>query len=110
MDSGFELPKWLEIALLAALAASFLPGITGMFGRNATVVLSTPFFLLGLAVIHTLSRRIAARSIALVVLYFLLIVAMLPVGALVALLGLVEHWNSLRRRFPAPGGGTQEKK
>jgi hypothetical protein len=103
----FEIPRWLEFAFLAAIIASFLPGTAGMLGRNAAPVLSTPFFLLGLAVIHTLSQRISARGAVLAGVYFLLVI----VGwltAIIVLLGLVEQWISLRRRFSAPGAGTQE--
>ena len=105
--SRIELPRWLEFAFLIAILAAFLPGTLGMLGRNASPLLSTPFFLLGLAVIHTLSRRIAARGAVLVALYFLLaLVSWL--SAVVVLVGLVEQWTSLRQRFSAPGNGTQE--
>lgn len=105
--SQIELPRWLEFAFLIAIIAAFLPGTLGMLGRNASPLLSTPFFLLGLAVIHTLSRRIAARGAVLVALYFLLaLVSWL--SAVVVLVGLVEQWTSLRQRFSAQGNGTQE--
>ena len=105
--SQIDLPRWLEFAFLIAIIAAFLPGTIGMLGRNASPLLSTPFFLLGLAVIHTLSRRIAARGAVLVALYFLLaLVSWL--SAVVVLVGLVEQWTSLRQRFSAPGNGTQE--
>lgn len=105
--SAVELPRWLELAFLAAIVASFLPGTIGMLGRNAAPLLSTPFFLLGLAVIHTLSRRTPARGAVLATVYILLVL----VGwltAVIVLLGLTEQWAALRRRFSAPGGGTQE--
>ena len=105
--SRIELPRWLEFAFLIAIIAAFLPGTIGMLGRNASPLLSTPFFLLGLAVIHTLSRRIAARGAVLVALYFLLVLVGW-LSAVVVLVGLVEQWTSLRQRFSAPGNGTQE--
>lgn len=105
--SALVLPRWMEFALLVALIASFLPGTLGMFGRNAAILLATPFLLLGLAVIHTLSRRIAARLAALTAFYVLMVLLGWYLWALVVLLGLAEQWMSLRERFGA-GGGTQE--
>jgi hypothetical protein len=64
-------------------------------------LLSTPFFLLGLAVIHTLSRRVSARGPVLFGVYFLLVIVGW-LSALVVLLGVLEQWISLRERFTAP--------
>ena len=80
---------------------------------NAALVVATPFLLLGLAVIHTLSRRaskpgsvLAVVYIALFLLGILLGLAVILLGA-IALLGMLEQWISLRRRFAA-GGANQE--
>jgi hypothetical protein len=107
------LPRWLAAALAVALAVAFLPGTLGGFGVNAALVIATPFLLLGLAVIHTLSRRaskpgsvLAAVYIALFLLGILLGLAVILLGA-IALLGMLEQWISLRRRFSA-GGANQE--
>lgn len=104
--SEFQLPVWLSIALAAAILLAFLEGAAGMLGKNAALLLSTPFFLLGLAVIHTLSRRIPSRGTVLAVLYFLLILVGW-LSAVIVILGVVEQWISLRQRY-APPGGNQE--
>ena len=49
----------------------------------------------------------AARGAVLVALYFLLVLVGW-LSAIVVLVGLVEQWTSLRKRFSAPGNGTQE--
>ncbi len=111
--TGLDLPRWLLAALGIALALAFLPGALGGFGGNAVLVIATPFLLLGLTVIHTLSRRapkpghvLAAVYIALFLLGILLGLAVIVLGA-IALLGVLEQWISLRRRFAA-GGANQE--
>jgi len=106
--SSMELPNWMSIALALAILFSFFSGVIGDFGRNASLLLSTPFFLLGLAVIHTLSRRVSARGPVLFGVYFLLVI----VGwllALVVLLGVLEQWISLRQRFATPGGDQENE-
>ena len=107
------LPRWISGALAVAVAATFLPGAIGGFAANAAIILSTPFFLLGLTVIHTLSRRaskpgsvLAAIYIALFLLGLLMGLAVLLIGGIV-LLGIAEQWISLRQRFAA-GGANQE--
>ncbi len=99
------LPRWVEFAFLVALILAFLPGSFGVFGRNAALLLSIPFLLLGLAVIHTLSQRFAGRLAALTAFYVLAILMSWPWLIAVAL-GLAEQWLSLRQRFG--GGGAQE--
>jgi hypothetical protein len=110
-----ELPRWLSGALAAALAMTILPGAVGVLGQNAVMVLSIPFLLLGLTVIHTISRRSPNPGKVLVAIYFalfLLVVLVnfsLPILALLILLGIVEQWTSLRQRFAAPGTNQEDE-
>jgi len=112
---AIELPRWLSGALAAAVVAAFLPGTIGILGQNAALVLSIPFLLLGLTVIHTLSRRTPNPRMVLVAIYFalFLFVALvnisLPVLPLLVLLGIAEQWISLRRRFAAPGANQEDE-
>ena len=99
--SSIELPNWMSLALAIVILLSFFSGVFGDFGRNASPLLSTPFFLLGLAVIHTLSRRVSARGPVLFGVYFLLVIVGW-LSAIVVLLGVLEQWISLRERFAAP--------
>lgn len=100
--AAIELPSWLAMLLAGVLALSFLPGGIGGFGSNALPILSTPFLLCGLAVIHTLSRRVPGRGAVLAAVYMMLV--MLGwLSALIAVLGLAEQWVDLRRRFGNSG-------
>jgi len=105
---SIELPNWMSIALALAILFSFFSGVIGDFGRNASPLLSTPFFLLGLAVIHTLSRRVSARGPVLFGVYFLLVIVGW-LSALVVLLGVLEQWISLRQRFAVPDGDQENE-
>ncbi len=110
-----ELPRWLSGAMAAALVVAFLPGTIGILGQNAVMVLSIPFLLLGLTVIHTLSRRTPNPGMVLVAIYlalFLLVALFnisLPILPLLILLGIVEQWTSLRQRFTAPGKNQEDE-
>ncbi len=100
------LPQWLSVALAAALVASFLPGRIGDLGGNAAIVAALPFVFLGLSVIHALSVRWPARTFVLVCLYVALFVAGWP-ALIVAAIGFLETWLSLRQRFS--GGRRQDE-
>ena len=110
-----ELPRWLSGGLAAAVIAAVLPGTIGILGQNAALVLSIPFLLLGLTVIHTFSRRTPNPRMVLVAIYFalFLLIALvhiaLPVMALLVLLGIAEQWTSLRQRFVAPGANQEDE-
>ena len=109
------LPKWLSGALAVAMVLAVLPGTFGVLGKNAVMVVSIPFLLLGLTVIHTLSRRTPNPSMVQVAFYFalFLFVALVnisfPILALLVLLGIAEQWTSLRQRFAAPGANQEDE-
>ncbi|MEE8334498.1 MAG: DUF2232 domain-containing protein [Alphaproteobacteria bacterium] len=100
--TALELPNWLGILLAGAVVLSFLPGGIGGFGRNALPILATPFLLCGLAVIHTLSRRVPGRAAVLAAVYMMLVI-LSWLSAVIAILGLAEQWVDLRRRFGNSG-------
>lgn len=109
-----NLPKWLTVALALAIGASMLPDTIGSFGHNATLFLSIPFLLLGLTVIHTISRRTPNPRMILVTVYialFLFSTGMgksVPILAFIVLLGLLEQWLSLRRRIAPPDANQED--
>ncbi|MBV1885968.1 MAG: DUF2232 domain-containing protein [Parvibaculaceae bacterium] len=99
---NFELPPYLLWLLLGAVALSFIPGETAFLGGALTFVLLVPSFLLGLSVIHAISRRWIDHSTlrygALGLFYLILIVPgwlIVPI----ALLGIVENWAHIRRKL-----------
>lgn len=109
---ALELPRWLTGAFVLAMVITLLPGGLGSFGLNAALFLSIPFFLLGLTVIHTLSRRALKPGSVLSAFYmglFLVGVMIKPALVLLVLLGIGEQWFSLRQRFAAPGTNQEDE-
>ena len=97
--STIEVPTVVLFPFVAALALSFVPGTLGFLGLTLAVILSIPYFLVGLAVLHTVSRPWPMRELILGAVYVLTIVVFWFLIALAAL-GFVERWLRLRRRFP----------
>jgi hypothetical protein len=94
-----ELPTWLWPALGAAgLVALIGDQGWGFLGRSLLIVFVVPYVFLGLAVIHTLVRRWSHPSWLLAAVYGALVLLGWPILA-VLLLGFVEDWAHLRRRF-----------
>jgi Predicted membrane protein (DUF2232) len=106
--SALALPPWMIIALAAAAALSLVPGQIGVFGQNAVLIAALPFFLLGLAVIHVLSRSWQGRRMALVAVYLAIIMIGWP-ALIIAGLGVAEQWLGLRQRFAGSGPDEEEE-
>ncbi|MGF1455400.1 MAG: hypothetical protein ACFB6R_08495 [Alphaproteobacteria bacterium] len=113
-----DLPFGLALALAAAMVAAFLPAGIGFIGGTAAVILAAPYFLTGLITAHSVSAGWVARSdmpgvtggLRMVALAFLYLLLLAPQGIgaqLISLLGILDQWFSLRRRFAAdPAAGT----
>lgn len=100
--SALSLPDWLGWLLAAAAAIGLLAsGDVAYLARNAALVLSAPYFLLGLAIVHGLARRGRSPGMALVLFYMLLGVFFALAAAVVALIGMISAWSGWR---PANGG------
>lgn len=100
---GFEglkmvLPRSLAGFVGAALLLSFMSDPWGLLGYSLLPVLLVPYFLLGLATIHVISRAWPLRQVLLVVLYGSMFLGIWPVVP-VTILGLLEEALSLRLRF-----------
>lgn len=105
--ADFELPMAMLYLFGGTLVLSFVPEPFGALGTAAVMVVSFAYLVLGLAVIHALVRRLAARQLVLFGIYLLLVV-MSWLAILVALLGLVEQGLGLRKRFVAASKGRKE--
>ena len=96
------LPDWMSWLLVAsAVMALFGPGEMEYTGRNLTLISATPFFFLGLAVMHALVRRLSFSGPLLVVIYLMVIFSNWAAGA-AAGIGIIEQWAGLRYRFAGP--------
>ena len=105
LDTRFreiDVPLWPLGTLTLGAALSLLGGSASYIGTNVMIMSSLPFFLVGLAVLHTITINWPARFLALGGFYLLTILTAWP--ALPAcLLGVLERWLRLRRRVVAAG-------
>ena len=83
-----------------AVALSLIPGETAYFGGTVAVMLSVPYFLLGLGIIHGISRGWTAR-IAFLGLFYMALVLVPWLVMPVWLLGLLESGIGIRARIAA---------
>tara|TARA_B100000315_G_C14004767_1_gene331816 strand:- start:147 stop:437 length:291 start_codon:yes stop_codon:yes gene_type:complete len=81
-------------------------GGTAYAARNLVVILSTPYFFLGLGVVHVLIRRMASSVLPLVLFYIFLLFLGWPIF-MVAGLGFIDHWMGLRQNLNAQGNGKE---
>jgi hypothetical protein len=100
--AGLGLPLWVPVALGLVAAAVVFGGAPRYVGINMLILLSVPFCLAGLAVLHAAVRHMSHPAIALVGFYMLAALFGWPLVA-VAILGLLESGLGLRRRLASPG-------
>jgi Predicted membrane protein (DUF2232) len=105
--SQIEFPTGAALALVVALGLSILDGVAGLASRAVAGTLMLAFMLLGLAVIHNLTKGWQWRSFVLGMIYGGLIVISLVIAVPLTLLGLSEGIFNFRSRFrPPPQGST----
>jgi hypothetical protein len=98
---SIEAPEWTYWAVVAAAAFKLVSsGDSEFLAQNVTMILATPFFFVGLAVVHSLVSRLAQPRIGLTIFYVLLSFMIFSwLGFAVAALGFAEHWLKLRNRY-----------
>lgn len=106
--SAIDLPHWLSWPLIGAAAMALAgSGEWEYVGRNAAIVFATPYFLLGLAVVHGLARRVTYTGPLLAV-FYLVIVVSLWAALVVAGIGVAEQWIGLRDRTQPPSSQSRD--
>jgi hypothetical protein len=106
--SEISLPSWLSWALVAAAAIALVAsGDLEYLARNLVIVLATPFFFAGLAVVHRQAARSPVRSLILVLFYFGLTLFFAAVATAVAGAGMINQWR--QRADTAPPGTHIER-
>jgi Predicted membrane protein (DUF2232) len=93
-----ELPGWLWSPIGVAALLVLAGGIIGDLGWSLLIVLVVPYLFLGLALVHVVVRRWSRPGLALGAIYGAMILLGWPI-LLVLLLGFVEDWAHLRRRW-----------
>jgi hypothetical protein len=99
IPEAYRLPRWLSLPTAIAMAMALAgPSPADDYGLVATGALMLLYTLQGLATLHALSRRAAARPFMLAALYFACGVAAHWVLPALAVLGLAESFADLRGR------------
>jgi len=109
--SGRLLRPWPDLSTLAvpaafpllfggAIAATFLPGMTGLLASGVASAFLFAYLLVGLAILHFVTRGTSFRGPLLGGIYLALILFNPLSGLLVALIGVAEPVSPLRRRKP----------
>ncbi len=100
-------PPGTPLLLCAAILGTFLSGYLAVAATAVTGAFFLAYVLLGLAIIHFLTRGKSWRPFALWGLYAALLVLNTGLSLAIAILGLAESVLPLRaRRLPPPGGPT----
>ena len=107
--AAVELPGWFLVLLLLAATATGLGGMMRFVGVNVIIILTLPFCLAGLAVLHTIARRFSRPTVPLVGVYVLTGLFGWPL-LVVIFLGLLDTSLGLRWhvRLPRSIGGKYD--
>ena len=107
--AAVELPGWFLVLLLLAASATGLGGMMRFVGVNVIIILTLPFCLAGLAVLHTIARRFSCPTVPLVGVYVLTRLFGWPL-LVVIFLGLLDTSLGLRWhvRLPRSIGGKYD--
>jgi hypothetical protein len=97
-------PPATPLLLAVATGAGFLDGIIGVFARGFAGPLFFAYVLLGLAVVHYVTRGQSWRIFALWALYAALLITNTIASLAIALLGLAEQVWPMRKPKPPPDG------
>jgi hypothetical protein len=101
--ASMQFPAYAPALIAAAVAVSFIPGLIGSFGTVFTASLLMAYAILGLAVMHAITRGMASRPFALGGLYAVLIFFGWPV-LILSMLGLADTAFNIRGRVAARSG------
>ena len=97
---NLHLPHWISWPLVVSCALALLgAGELEYTGRNLAMILSLPFFFLGLAVFHTWAQRLQSSGWILLVLFYFVLILSNWTALLVAGLGLIELWSGIPSRI-----------
>lgn len=100
---SMEFPAYAPALGAAAVAGTFLPGLIGIVAGVLAASMLVAYALLGLAVLHAITRRVAARGFILGGLYVSIALFGWPL-LLAALFGLVDSIINLRGRMAKKSG------
>lgn len=102
---AMRFPRVTPLALAVSSALTFVPGYVALGASAVSGALYFAYVLMGLAVIHHITRGQPWRPFALWMLYAALFILNTGVSVIIALLGLADGFIPIRRRQSQPPGG-----
>ena len=99
--SETRLPRSMPLAFALCVVLTFLPGFPGLIASGFASAFMFAFLLVGLAVLHSVTRGMGARVLILSAVYASLIFLNPFSGIVVAMIGLAEPISPLRRKPPS---------
>jgi hypothetical protein len=98
---GLTLPDWISWFVVGSASLALIgSGDLEYMGRNLVMIMATPFFFVGLAIIHSVARYVNFPMAMLLGTYLALLMSSWA-AVVVAGVGIVEQWYNLRQRLPA---------
>ncbi len=104
---NLEFPRLASVALGASLVAALLPGTIGLIAEGFAAALVCAFAVLGLAVIHYVTRDFSGRMLVLATAYMAIIMFNWLAALAFAALGVAETGFGLRARKDSQQGGRR---
>jgi hypothetical protein len=98
--SALSVPPLAAAAFAAVIAVTFVPDLPGLVASLFAATLAVAFAIVGLAVMHTLTRRMGGRSVLLSFAYAIIVLQGWPI-LIMTLIGLAETLFGLRARAAA---------
>jgi hypothetical protein len=99
--SKITVPEWIYWAIVGSGTLALIgSGSFEYIGRNLSVILAIPFFLVGLSVIHTMARQLRSPGVVLVAFYFFMVISSWVIFV-AAIIGFFEEWNQIRGKYKA---------
>jgi hypothetical protein len=100
--SLITLPRGLSLAFAGAVALALTGGMPGMLATSFATAILMAYLLVGLAIIHNVTRGSTIRPGILWAIYVLLFMLFLMAAPIIALVGMAEPILPWRRRANAP--------
>lgn len=104
--STLTLPRQMPIAFAVSIALTFLPGYAGLIASGFASAFIFAFVLVGLAILHHVTRDMAVRGLVLFAVYVSLVFLNPFSGLAVAMIGLAEPISPLKRKLPPASPST----
>ena len=93
-------PRWMALALAAAFAVTFTTGYPALLGSGFAGAFFLAYVLMGLAIVHFITRGKPSRPFVLWGVYLSLLILNTWAALVIALLALMEPFLPLRRTQP----------